>query len=351
MATIHGTGLGESLTGTLAGDLIKGRGGNDTIDGLDGNDVLRGGAGDDELSGGLGTDLLIGGSGNDTLDGDGEADILKGRKGNDNLSGGQGNDLLRGGSGNDTLDGGADHDDLRGGSGNDELHGGTGNDTLRGRRDDDVLWGGEGNDLLRGGSGNDTLEGGAGNDTLRGGSGNDTLYAFSWGGEPDAAQDASVRVNAHEPLEDTDVLIGGRGADTFVFRWLLDAKDEIVAKHTDENGDIDYSGNGIAGENGNAHDHWVETIGVKIVKDFDSAEDQLVFEGHTVQVASIEMVDFDGRGQLDTRINFVSNQGGNGGAHDGDDVGTVVFLNCEIADVTVDAGVYYGVEEPFSATG
>ena len=53
----------------------------------------------------------------------------------------------------------------------------------------------------------------------------------------------------------------------------------------------------------------------------------------------------------DTRLNYVSNQSGNGGAHDGNDVGTIVFLNCEIADVTVDAGVYYGVEEPFSATG
>ncbi|MCI0680961.1 MAG: hypothetical protein L0Y71_02555 [Gemmataceae bacterium] len=86
---------------------------------------------------------------------------------------------LYGGDGNDTLT--ANHDGyslLAGGDGNDALNGGGGNDLLLGGDGDDTLNGGGGSDLLFGGSGNDTLDGG-GNDGRR------------------------------------DILVGGRGADTF----------------------------------------------------------------------------------------------------------------------------------------
>lgn len=279
-------------------------------------------------------------------------DFLRGRGGNDTLNGLDGNDILRGNRGDDTVDGGDGNDLLFGGRGNDLLFGGAGNDLLKGGRGDDALYGDDGNDILRGGRGDDILEGGAGNDLLFGGAGNDTLLAFSWGGEPVPAQDANALVNADEPVSDVDILKGGKGADTFEFRWLIDAKDEIVAKHTDANGDIDYSMNGIAGENDNVHDHWVETIGLKIVKDYDSEEgDTLVFEGHTVNLQSVEHVNFDANGSLDTVLTFVSNQGGNGGAHDGDQVGTVVILGNVIDTVDVNAGVHYGVEEPYSVLG
>ncbi|MGX9351106.1 calcium-binding protein [Shimia sp. W99] len=345
MAHIRGDVLGNVLTGTkfadllegLAGDdTINGHGGNDFVDAGAGNDSINAGAGSDEVYGGLGDDLLNGGSGNDTVDGG---------DGNDNVKGSDGDDLLFGGAGNDTMSGGRD---------NDEIHGGNGADVLHGNGGQDLLFGGTGDDKLYGDSGNDTLEGGAGNDKLFGGDGDDFLYGFSWGGEPVPAQDATARVNADEPLDDVDYLQGGNGADTFEFRWLIDAKDEIIAKHTDANGDIDYSMNGVAGENDNAHDHWVETIGTKVVTDFDAAEgDTFVFKGHTVQLDSVDYEDFDGNGTIDTVLHFVSNQGGNGGAHDGDAVGSVVILNeqIDVADIEVDAGVFFGVEEPFSVLG
>lgn len=176
---------------------------------------------------------------------------------------------------------------------------------------------------------------------------------MSWAGEPVPDQDATGQVNAGEPISDADILEGGSGNDTFEFRWLIDARDEIIAEHTDANGNIDYSGNGIAGENDNVHDHWVESIRVKTVTDFNANADTLVFRGHTVQLDSITYEDVDGDGTLDSVLAFVSNQGGNGGAHDGDKVGTVIVLNAEIDanDITIDAGVFYGVEEPFSVLG
>ncbi|MGB0905644.1 MAG: hypothetical protein ACPGVJ_12170, partial [Mangrovicoccus sp.] len=276
-----------------------------------------------------------------------------GNGGADTLLGGDGNDILKGQDGEDVIYGGAGDDQISGGRNDDLLYGGAGADLLHGNGGNDTIEGGDGADLLYGDDGNDQLEGGAGNDILRGGAGADRLLAFSWAGEPVPAQDANAQVNTGEPLEDNDILYGGSGADVFEFRWLIDAKDEIIAKHTDANGDIDYSMNGVAGENDNVHDHWVETIGVKTVADFEAGRDSLVFEGHTVQLGSIAYEDRDGNGQLDSVLSFVSNQGGNGGAHDGDAVGQVVILNAEInaGDIAVDAGVFYGVEEPWSVLG
>lgn len=342
---------------------MDGGAGNDALDGGNGHDILFGGIGDDLLEGGRGRDTLDGGEGNDNLSGGNGRDELNGGAGNDTLDGGNGHDVLSGGAdddmlfggnGRDTLEGDEGADYLNGGRGRDILNGGDGADTLDGDRGHDQLYGGEGDDLLEGGHGRDTLEGGAGNDTLNGGNGNDVLLAFSWAGEPVPAQDADAQIYPDEPLSDADVLTGGRGADVFEFRWLIDATDEIYAEHTDENGDIDYSMNGIAGENDNVHDHWVETIGTKVVTDFNAAEgDTFVFEGHTVNLASVEYVDYDNDGQLDTILRFVSNQGGNGGAHDGDDVGTVVVLGNQLTadDIEVDAGVHYGVFEPYSIDG
>lgn len=397
MADLAANPVKDILAGTMIADLnqasdgddvLNGRGGNDVLDGGAGRDTINGRAGNDLLSGGAGADTVIGGEGKDVLSGDGGNDQIDGNSGDDQIKGGDGNDRIRGGEGNDVLSGddgndridgnqgddllfgGAGNDWLRGGSGDDTLSGGSGNDTLIGARGNDVLRGGDGNDLLRGAAdnddltggagddqlfgdaGNDVLEGGLGTDVLNGGAGDDVLYAFSWAGEPVPDQDASALVNADEPVADDDVLTGGRGADTFEFRWLIDAKDEIIAKHTDANGDIDYSMNGVAGENDNVHDHWVESIGTKTVTDFNADEDTLVFEGHTVRLDSATQQDVNGDGRIDTVLEFVSRQA-NGGAHDGDDVGTVILLNAQVdaGDIAVDAGVFYGVEEPWSVLG
>jgi hypothetical protein len=147
-------------------------------------------------------------------------------------------------------------------------------------------------------------------------------------------------------------MTGGKGADTFEFRWLLDAKAEILDKHRDADGNVDYSGGGVAGENDNVHDHWVETMDTKIVRDFDAAEgDTLIFEGHTLTLQSVDHFNFDRdrAGSTDTVLNFISDQGAGGGAHDQDDLGRVVLLGVEmdIDDFTVNAGVNYGTEDPY----
>ena len=343
MANIIGSAVADILSGSGLADLIDGLGGNDTIDSGQGNDTLSGGDGDD---------VILGGAGDDQINGDAGNDDLRGQDGNDRINGGNSADKISGGAGNDVLNGDGGDDQINGGSGNDRINGNTGFDEIYGAEGNDKLFGGDGADLLYGGRDNDTLEGGAGNDELRGGGGNDHLLAFSWGGEPVPEQDATAQVNTDEPIEDNDLLIGGSGSDTFEFWWLLDAKDEIIAKHTDESGDIDYSGNGVAGENDNVHDHWVETIGVKTVADYNAAQDTLVFKDHTVQLGSATYQDVNNDGEIDTVLSFVSNQP-NGGAHDNDEVGTVILLGAEVDadDINVDAGVFYGVEEPWSALG
>ena len=263
--------------------------------------------------------------------------------------GGNRSDWMFGSRSGESMFGFGGNDKMFGGNANDRMFGGDGRDWMFGNGGDDAMLGGDGNDYIRGGNGNDHMEGGAGNDLLSGGRGDDHLLAFSWGGEQAPAQ-GGEQYNKNEPVSDRDVLIGGQGADIFEFRWLIDAKAEILDKHRDADGVVDYSMGGVAGENNNVHDHWVETTGTKIVRDFDAAEgDTLIFEGHTLTLKSVEHVNFDRGRSVDTVLNFISDQGAGGGAHNQDDLGRVVLLGVEmdIDDFTVNAGVNYGTEDPY----
>jgi hypothetical protein len=203
----------DVLFGGPGNDTISGGPGNDTLFGEAGNDVLFGDGGDDLIMGGEGDDFASGGSGEDTILGGPGADVLHGDQGDDRVDGGGGDDNIDGGSGSDELVGGAGNDVINAGEGNDKIDGGSGNDTLCGEDGDDELEGGEGNDHLYGGSGDDTLSGGEGNDVADGGAGNDVILLTEGQGH--------------------DVITGGEGADTLdlstlVFDDTVDLPDGIV---------------------------------------------------------------------------------------------------------------------------
>ncbi|MEO0909720.1 MAG: hypothetical protein AAFX96_05110, partial [Pseudomonadota bacterium] len=231
-------------------------------------------------------------------------------------------------------------------------------ETLEGTDGSDIILGDYGNDQISGGDGNDTLDGGRGSDLLDGGDGNDTIVLGSDAGEPVIAQDydpdegrndeidpATDRLYPNQPFVADDVAIGGEGADTFLIKPQLNAKADIIAKHTDDDGRIDWAN--VAGENNNAHDHWIDSIGTDVIVDFDKEEgDRILVYGHTVD-PEISYEDVDGDGDEESIIKIYSNQGGNGGAHDGDFLGQVIVHGDRVEenDIDVSSGETYGIVE------
>ncbi len=251
---------------------------------------------------------------------------------------------------NDTLVGSEAADSLKGEMGEDTLQGGAGNDELRG---------GYGVDLLEGGEGDDVLEGGHGEDMLYGGAGNDILISRSDArepnianvpgrdeGDPDGELDAATgKLYPDQPIPGDDILVGGAGGDTFVFNPLINAKKRFIEKHTMDNGMIHW--HGVAGENNDLHDHWVDGFGDDVIMDFDRAEgDKIEITGHTADLYKIEHKDGDGDGFVDhTVLHVRSNQGRNGGAHQYDELGTITVYGDMVTrqDVTVNSAPALGI--------
>jgi Ca2+-binding RTX toxin-like protein len=258
------------------------------------------------------------------------------------LTGGtSGHDHLNGTSGANMLFAGRADDAVAGKAGADLLDGGSGNDKI---------WGGSGNDQLNGGSGSDLLVGGFGADHMNGGSGNDVLLSRSDAGEMVAAQDGKTQIFASETAafahKTSDVLAGGSGADTFRFEGLVNAKDEIVAKHVNADGTIDWTG--VTGENDNVHDHWVDGFGSDVITDFNRKQgDKIEISAHTAEVKSIQHLDSNGDGRADYSLITVISQQGNAGAHDEDLLGTIkVYGNLvKASDISVDNMSVFGAYE------
>jgi hypothetical protein len=253
--------------------------------------------------------------------------------------GSSGQDQMNGTTSNNTMFGGSREDSLSGMAGNDMLNGGSGNDKL---------WGGSGNDNLSGGTGADLLVGGFGADRMNGGSGNDVLLSRSDAGEMVAAQDGTTQIYGAESAAFkavNDTLTGGAGGDTFRFEMVVNAPDEIVAKHVNADGTIDWVG--VTGENTNVHDHWVDGLGSDVIRDFNRAQgDKIEISGHTAEVKSIEYKDSNGDGRNDySVITVISQQNGNG-AHDQDLLGTItVYGNLvQQSDLNVTKTVYGAYE-------
>src|SRR5215218_8855144 len=226
--------------------------------------------------------------------------------------------------------GSADHDHLNGTTGGNTLFGGAKEDTLAGM------------------AGNDMLNGGSGADKLWGGSGNDVLLSRSDAGEMVAAQDGKTQIFATETAAFkavNDTLTGGAGGDTFRFEGMVNAKDEIVAKHVNADGTIDW--NGVTGENGATHDHWVDGFGNDVIRDFNRAQgDKIEISAHTAEVKSIEYKDSNGDGKNDYSVITVISQQGNAGAHDEDLLGTITVYGNLVkqSDITVTQTVYGAYE-------
>jgi Ca2+-binding RTX toxin-like protein len=248
-------------------------------------------------------------------------------------------DHLNGTTGNNVLSGGAKEDTLAGMAGSDMLNGGSGADKL---------WGGSGNDNLSGGTGDDLLVGGFGADRMTGGNGNDTLLSRSDAGEMVAAQDGTTQIFADETAAFkavNDTLTGGAGGDTFRFEGMVNAKDEIVAKHVNDDGTIDWVG--VTGENNDVHDHWVDGFGNDVIRDFNRAQgDKIEISAHTAEVQSIVHKDSNGDGKNDYSVITVISQQGNAGAHDEDLLGTITVYGNLVkqSDITVTQTVYGAYE-------
>jgi Ca2+-binding RTX toxin-like protein len=197
----------------------------------------------------------------------------------------------------------------------------------------------------------DEIVGRRGAQALYGGEGEDTLISYSDGGEPVPAQDAGGKVYDYDPATGADdVLIGGHGNDEFVFRFLINAKQEILDKHRD-GGCVDWAG--VTGENGNVHDHWVEGIGHDVIYDFDSGEDgehadHIMLEGHTVAY-TLEHVDTVSEADQDEDADYtvitLYSQQGDAGAHDEDPLGTITVYGdlVDEDDIHLHDHVNYGI--------
>ena len=233
---------------TPVGQTLAGTAGPDNISSDDGGDTLLGFAGDDFLFGGSGNDRLEGGDGNDFLDGGYSDDRIVDDAGHNFAFGSYGDDYI-GGSG------------LLSATGSSTFYGDDGNDTLMGGGAVDWLYGGSGNDILQAGA-NSTLFGGAGDDVFNAYGANDTVSYANDNGSVTvdlSAQTASsaegndllygVANVAGSMFDDTltgdsgdNVLIGGGGADTFVYNGGTGGGTDTIADFDSAEGDLVLAG-------------------------------------------------------------------------------------------------------------
>ena len=206
--------------------------------------------------------------------------------------------------------------------------------------------------------------------TIKGTKGDDVLVVHAVSGEPEIAQayelagtgatgpngeelradDANDPILAitrtyfpAQPYDDQTVkMVGKGGADEFLIVTYISGKPDIVARHVGADGVVDWAG--VAGENDNVHDHWVDYFGTVQINDYDAAEgDTIRVEGHTVALKSLEVVGGD------TFITVQSQQGNGGGAHDEDVLGYIIVRDAELeeGDITF-TSTNEGITETFS---
>ena len=288
-----------------------------------------------------------------------------GTNGDDEIEGNLGKNKIQGLQGDDHLIGQAGKDKLEGSEGDDHLIG----DYIPTEADydaegvldlpEDVVY----DDKLFGDTESDTLADQYGDDKLTGGDGNDRLISISDSSIPRENANIPAGVDDGDDLKkldfsnelinpyntaSKDILTGGSGADTFEWNLLINASKDIVDKHTDDDEIINWGMNGVAGENDNYHDHWVDGIGKDLIMDFSGQggeDDEIIVRGHTVKVKLLSETSDQ------AKLGIYSDQGNDGergnGAHDFDVLGKIVVkhdgnfnFDNDVKVVGVDYGAY-----------
>jgi len=146
-----------------------------------------------------------------------------------------------------------------------------------------------------------------------------------------------------------DILDGGDGADTFLFNPQINAKRDIILEHVNDDRTINWAG--VAGENNELHDHWVDSWGIDMIADYDASEDSIAIVGHTVAPeVEHKLIDTDGDGVLDDAVSVItvySNQHGGSGGHTRDLIGQIV-VHGDLVDaesILTNASVTHGIVE------
>jgi len=276
---IDGGAGNDTLTGTVNNDILDGTDGADRLADGSGNDIYIVN-GDERIAEQLdgGTDIVVVrqsyslsarnvenirllGTSIGNLSGNALDNVIFGNRADNVINGRAGADTMIGGNGIDTASYAASAtgvsvdlgnlDPQATGDGTDRLLGienltgsSTGGDTLTGDYLANIIDGGNGNDLIEGGDGADTLIGGGGNDTVSyagstgdvvvnlalgsaadGAGGKDTLTGFEniLGSQFDDSLRGDGAANVIEGVIGRDVLNGGAGNDTFVYRTLGDS--------------------------------------------------------------------------------------------------------------------------------
>jgi hypothetical protein len=145
-----------------------------------------------------------------------------------------------------------------------------------------------------------------------------------------------------------DVFSGTVGVNTFDVNLLLNAKPEIYQQHIDGEGKIDWEG--VAGNNNNYHDHWLDSMGQDTIVNFSGTGgegDKINISGHTVEIVLLEESDNQ------VKLGVYSDQEADGtrgtGAHDFDVLGTLTINhngNFDYSsDVVVDPNGHEGAVE------
>ena len=290
------------------------------------------------------TKEYLGKRGDDVITGSGENDLIFGFRGSDLMLGVNGNDVLMGGKDSDHLIG-----DFFPSSENFDDFGQLLQSVASGK-----------NDVLIGGPGDDVLVDQYGSDVFRGGAGNDRLISISDSGTPRENQRIKAQVENGSDLDklrfaekffnpedfaSNDRFKGGEGADTFEWNLLINAPKSIVDGNTSDQ-IINWGMDGVAGENENYHDHWVDGIGRDVITDFSGEGgegDKIIIKGHTVKTMMLR------ESESRVVIGLYSDQGNDGerggGAHDFDVLGKIIVKhdgNFSYEDDLSVIGVDYG---------